>query len=134
MKANKKPKITLFHCINSFDESSSLSLHGRDDAEINVVKLACSSMIKDIVLLKAFEAGADGVLVWVCPDGQCRYVEGNTRAKKRIQWVRKLLDDIGLDGRRLSIYSMSLQDDELPKQAIQELLAVVEDLGPNPAA
>jgi F420-non-reducing hydrogenase iron-sulfur subunit len=131
---NNKPKITLFHCINSFNETSSLPLNARDDVAMNVVRLACSSMIKDIVLLKAFEAGADGVLVWVCPEGQCRYVEGNTRAKKRIQWVQNLLDEIGLGGRRLAVCTMSLQDTDLPEQAIQDLLAVVNDLGPNPAA
>jgi F420-non-reducing hydrogenase iron-sulfur subunit len=131
---NNKTKITLFHCINGFNETSSLPLNARDDVAMNVVRLACSSMIKDIVLLKAFEAGADGVLVWVCPEGQCRYVEGNTRAKKRIQWVQNLLDEIGLGGRRLAVCTMSLQDTDLPEQAIQDLLAVVNDLGPNPAA
>ncbi len=134
MESNTKPKITLFHCINCFNEASALPLDGRDDVEMNVVRLACSSMIKDIVLLKAFEAGADGVLVWVCPEGQCRYVEGNTRAKKRIQWVQSLLDDIGLDGRRLSFCTMSLRDTDLPEQTIQDVLAVVNDLGSNPAA
>ena len=134
MNTNYQPKITLFHCINCFNEASVLPLHGRDDVEVSVVRLACSSMIKDIVLLKAFEAGADGVLVWVCPEGQCRYVEGNTRAKKRIQWVQNLLDEIGLDGRRLAIGTMSLQDTDLPEQAIRNVLAVVNDLGPNPAA
>ncbi len=101
---------------------------------MNVVRLACSSMVKDIVLLKAFEAGADGVLVMVCPEGQCRYVEGSIRAKKRVQWVKSLLDEIGLDGRRLSICTMFLQDTDSPEQIIQETLAVLNDLGPNPAA
>jgi coenzyme F420-reducing hydrogenase delta subunit len=129
-----KPKITLFHCINSFNKVASLTLSGRDDVEMNVVRLACSSMVKDIVLLKAFEAGADGVLVMVCPEGQCRYVEGSIRAKKRVQWVKSLLDEIGLDGRRLSICTMFLQDTGSPEQIIQETLAVLNDLGPNPAA
>lgn len=134
MNTDYKPKITLFHCINSFNEASSLPLNGRDDVEMNIVKLACSSMIKDIVLLKAFEAGADGVLVMVCPEEQCRYVEGSIRAKKRVQWVKSLLDEIGLDGRRLSICTMFLHDADSPEQIIQETLAVLNDLGPNPAA
>ena len=134
MNKNYKPKITLFHCINCFNEATSPPLNGRDDVAMKVVRLACSSMVKDIVLLKAFEAGADGVLVMVCPEGQCRYVEGNIRAKKRIEWVQNLLDDIGLDGRRLSICNMSLQDRDAPEKVIQDMLAVVNDLGPNPAA
>ncbi|UCD88956.1 MAG: hydrogenase iron-sulfur subunit [Desulfobacterales bacterium] len=133
MEPNYKPKIALFHCINSFNEGLFLPLNGRVDVALNVIRLACSSMIKDIVLLKAFEAGADAVLVMVCPEGQCRYVEGNIRAKKRTQWVKSLLDEIGLDGRRLSISHMSLQDTDAPEQIIQETLAVLNDLGPNPA-
>ena len=134
MDTNFKTKITLFHCINSFNESSSLSLDGRDDVEVKVVKLPCSSMVKDVVLLRAFEAGSDGVLVFVCPEGQCRYIEGNLRAKKRVERVQNLLDEIGLDGKRLSIRNVSLQDEIGSAQIIQETLSELNDLGPNPAA
>ncbi len=41
------------------------------------IKLPCSSMTREVVLLKAFEAGADAVVVLVCPEGSCRYLEGN---------------------------------------------------------
>jgi coenzyme F420-reducing hydrogenase delta subunit len=83
-----KPKITLFHCINSFNESASLSLNGANNVEIKTVRLPCSSMVKDVFLLRSFESGADGVLVLVCPEDQCRYVEGSIRAKKRVGWVQ----------------------------------------------
>ena len=46
--------------------------------------MACSSMIKDIYLLKAFESGADGVIVVGCPAGKCKRVDGDTRAAKRV--------------------------------------------------
>ena len=131
---NYKPKITLFHCINSFNESSSPPLNGRDDVEVKVVRLPCSSMVKDVVLLRAFEAGSDGVLVLVCPEGQCRYIEGNIRARKRVERVRNLLDEIGLDGRRLAIRNVALQDEIASAQIIQETMTVLNDLGPNPAA
>jgi len=128
-----KPKITLFHCINSFNEMLSSPLNGRDDVEMNVVRLACSSMVKDIVLMKAFEAGSDGVLVLVCPEDQCRYVEGSMRAKKRVAWVQNILDQIGLDGRRLSIANISAGNEAAAGKIIQEVISIVTDLGPNPA-
>jgi F420-non-reducing hydrogenase iron-sulfur subunit len=103
------PKITVFHCINAFSETG-WSFVGRDDFEIKFIKLPCSSMVKDIFLLRAFEAGADAVVVLVCPEGQCRYVEGNIRAKKRVAWVQNLLDDIGIDGRRLSLSNIAAGD------------------------
>ncbi len=134
MNKQFKPKITLFHCINSFDESASLSLTSENNFEIKIVRLPCSSMVKDVFLLRSFESGSDGVLVLVCPEDQCRYVEGSIRAKKRVEWVQNMLDEIGLDGRRLSIRNISSENKAATDKIIQETVAVLTDLGPNPAA
>lgn len=133
MDKNFKPKITLFHCINSFNESASLPLTDRDNLEVKSVRLPCSSMVKDVFLLRAFEAGSDGVLVLVCPEDQCRYVEGSIRAKKRVAWVRNLLDEIGFDGRRLAIGNISSGDETAAGKIILETILAVTELGPNPA-
>ncbi len=134
MNKQFKPKITLFHCINSFDESASLSLTSENNFEIKIVRLPCSSMVKDVFLLRSFESGSDGVLVLVCPEDQCRYVEGSIRAKKRVERVQNMLDEIGLDGRRLSIRNISSGNKAATDKIIQETVAVLTDLGPNPAA
>ncbi|MEJ2657638.1 MAG: hydrogenase iron-sulfur subunit, partial [Desulfobacterales bacterium] len=133
MTENFKPKITLFHCINAFGDAAELSLNGNKTCEIKTVKMACSSMVKDVFLLRAFEAGADGVVVMVCPEGQCRYVEGNIRAKKRVAWVRNLLDEIGLDGRRLSLVNMAAGDKATATQTMDDVVEKLAELGPNPA-
>ena len=92
-----KPKITIFRCINSFKEPADQTFK---DCEIKYAKMPCSSMTKDVYLLRAFEAGADAVILLVCPEGSCRYTDGNIRAKKRVKWVQDLLDEIGVDGKR----------------------------------
>nr|NJM02085.1 hydrogenase iron-sulfur subunit [Desulfobacula sp.] len=81
---NHTPKLTLFHCRNSFEETC-LPVDG---CEIKTVPMACSSMTRDIHLLKAFEAGADAVLVLVCPGKSCRHTEGSLRAGKRVDYVK----------------------------------------------
>jgi coenzyme F420-reducing hydrogenase delta subunit len=133
MDNNFKPIITLFHCINSFNESASLPLTDGNNFEIKTVRLPCSSMVKDVFLLRAFEAGSDGVLVLVCPEDQCRYVEGSIRARKRVVWVQKLLDEIGLDGRRLAIGNISSGDETAAGKIILEKILSITELGPNPA-
>ncbi|MDH4206102.1 MAG: hydrogenase iron-sulfur subunit [Desulfobacteraceae bacterium] len=133
MVENYKPKITLFHCINAFDDTDELFLTGKDTCEIQTVKMPCSSMVKDVFLLRAFEAGADGVIVLVCPEGQCRFLEGNIRAKKRVAWVRNLLDEIGLNGQRLSLSNISSGDKITAGQIIDNVLKNLAELGPNPA-
>ena len=121
------------YCINSFAEKAAWHAAFKNDAEVSLVKLACSSMVKDVYLLRAFEAGSDAVVVFVCPEGRCRYVEGNIRAKKRIAWVQKLLDEIGLNGKRLSLFHMVSGDDDAAEKIIRETLAGLEDLGLSPA-
>ena len=101
---------------------------------IKTIKMACSSMVKDIFLLKAFESGADAVIVFACPEKQCRYVEGGIRARKRIEWTKHLLDEIGIDGRRLAIFNTKIKDQKAAAKIIRETIEFIKELGPNPAA
>ena len=134
MAENFIPKITVFHCINALGDAGEPALNGKNGCEIKTVKMACSSMVKDVFLLRAFEAGADGVVVLVCAEGRCRYLEGNLRAKKRVGWVRHLLDEIGLDGGRLLMNNVEADDADTVKQALDHVLKNLAVLGPNPAA
>jgi len=133
MKTQFKPAITVFHCINTFPDGADLPLAESENFSITSFKLPCSSMVKDVYLLRAFEAGADAVLVFVCPEGQCRYVEGNIRAAKRVQFVKKLLDEIEIDGRRLSLFNIASGDAAAAVEIIQKTLPELVKLGPNPA-
>jgi F420-non-reducing hydrogenase iron-sulfur subunit len=135
-KMNKKfkPTITVFYCINTLFEEVSLLTGSENNYELKTVKLPCSGMVKDVFLLKAFEAGADAVVVLVCPEEQCRFVQGSIRARKRVEWVQNLLDEIGLSGRRLSILNLSPGGRASSTEIISKALADLDELGPNPAA
>ena len=123
----------MFYCINTFGNGGPVSLTDGEECEFRLVKLACSSMVKDVFLLRAFEAGADAVIVLVCPEGQCRYVEGNLRAYKRVMWVKKLLDEIGIDGNRLSLVNLSSEDKEAAAQIVEKVRSDLIERGPSPA-
>ena len=133
MSRNVKSQITLFHCINTFTDSVSIPLPAETDLELKTVKMACSSMVKDVFLLRAFESGSDAVVVMVCPEGQCRYIEGNIRAQKRIGWVKKILDEIELNGKRLSLHHIASGDIDAAAGIIRQVLSELKDLGPSPA-
>ena len=120
MGTKNKPKITLFHCVNSFRKEKDSIFNG---CEVKVIRMPCSSMTKDVYLLKAFEAGADAVLVLACPENRCRYIEGGKRARKRIQRVSDLLDGIGMDGKRqLAIYNTVAGDNKAVEAIIKDTL------------
>ena len=128
-----KPTITVFYCINTLFEEVSLLAGGENNYELKTVKLPCSGMVKDVFLLKAFEAGADAVVVLVCPEEQCRHIQGSIRARKRVEWVQNLLDEIGLSGRRLSIFNISSEGRASSTEIIRKALSDLDELGPNPA-
>ncbi len=129
MNIHKIPKITLFHCLNSFEETASIF----DGCQVKIIKMACASMTKDIQLLKAFEAGADAVLVLACLEKACRYAEGSIRARKRVEYVKTILNEIGMDGRRLNIFNTTAKDSGTIRDIIQKTILEIEKIGPNPA-
>jgi F420-non-reducing hydrogenase iron-sulfur subunit len=119
-----KPNITVFHCFNAANDLSSLS----QDATIDAVKMACSSMTREVFLLRAFESGADAVAVLVCPEGACHYMEGNIRARKRVEYVKKILEDIGIDSRRLSFFNVNQQNQPEIEAAIAKVISDLDSI------
>ena len=128
-----RPVIIIFHCVNAFSGGVFPAV-GESEFDLRGIKLPCSSMVKGVYLLRAFEAGADAVIVLTCPEGECKYVDGSIRAGKRVKRLQALLDEIGLGAQRLSLFSIAPNDREAVAEAIQETVSQLKDLGPNPAA
>lgn len=126
MNSNSETKIYIFYCVNAFDQGVFSPPRTKVAYFPQDLKMACSSMIKDIYLLKAFECGADGVMVVGCPAGKCKRVDGNVRAAKRVARVQQLLDEIGLGGKRL-VYSTA---DDM-ETAAADLVKQLGELGPR---
>jgi F420-non-reducing hydrogenase iron-sulfur subunit len=122
---NRPLEIYLFYCINSLDtEALRRSLSEREkDNTFKTISLPCSGKLELIYLLKAFESGADGVVLITCKYGECRYLEGNLRAKKRTEAVRTLLEEIGLDKGRMKLIQ---QEDGGVNSVIDELDRFIE--------
>jgi F420-non-reducing hydrogenase iron-sulfur subunit len=130
-KKSSKAQVTVFHCFNALNN---VIASDNEEYEVKAIKMPCSSLIREVFLLRAFEAGADMVMVIACPEGSCHYLEGNIRARKRVERVKKILDEIGLDGRRLEFYNLP-QDGafELDK-AITKVLSNPGNLAQNKVA
>ena len=106
----------------------------RDDDAINIrlVKMPCTGKVEILYLLKAFEEGADGVIVVGCPEGECHYLEGNIRTKRRVSFTRKILDEIGIGGNRIHMYNIDPSDSEAFSKVTSEVRDIIKDLGPSP--
>ena len=63
---------------------------------VRIVRLPCTGKVDVRFLLEAFEKGADGVYVAGCLEGDCHFLTGNFRAKKRVAYAKRILDEIGI--------------------------------------
>ena len=74
--------------------------------EIHTISLPCSGKVTIPYMVKAFETGADGVVIVTCKEGQCHNLEGNLRAQKRTQAVDTLLDEVGIGKGRITVVQL----------------------------
>ena len=117
-------KIYLFCCSSSFDPEELARGCREQGNELKLIPLPCSGKVDILYLTKAFETGADGVAIVTCKPGECRYLEGNLRARKRAEAVDTLLDEIGLGRGRMVIIQM---DDN----GIEQVIRRVDDFCTN---
>ena len=90
--------------------------------QIRFFPLPCSGRIDSLHLMRALEAGADKVYLVTCPEGACRYREGNLRARKRVAYTQGLIEEIGLERERLELIVTASGDtftvDELARNCL----------------
>ena len=130
-----EPRVLGFCCLYcAYAAADTAGVMGRQyPASVRLVKVPCTGRLSEIDLLKAFESGADGVLVIGCLEGQCHFKEGNLRAKRTVATVQAILDKVGLDSGRLESHwvsaSMGSQFADIVTQAVDRFRA----MGPSPA-
>jgi coenzyme F420-reducing hydrogenase delta subunit len=112
-------KMYVFYCSNSLDQRELTRCAGElQGDELKAISLPCSGKVNIPYLVKAFEAGADGVAVITCKQGECRHLEGNLRARKRAEAVDSLLEEIGLGRGRMAVIQLT---DGGTKQIIEDI-------------
>lgn len=99
---------------------------------IKVIQVPCTGKVDVIYLLKAFQNGADGVYVAGCMEGDCHYLTGNLRARKRVEYTKKILDEIGIGGERVEMFNMSAAQGTRFVEIAKEMTERIKALGPNP--
>ena len=99
---------------------------------IRMIKLPCTGKLEVIHLLKAIEAGADGVYAAGCLEGECHYLKGNLWARKRVNHVKDLLAEVGIEPERVEMYNMSSAMGAKFAEVATEFTERIKALGPNP--
>ena len=106
---DKKIRIKAFCCkqsaIEAYRMAETLKLEIPEELEIEEVRCSGNIDIEDILL--EFENGIDSVMVIACHEGNCLFISGNIRAKKRVENTKRFLDDVGLSKERLEIFTLA---------------------------
>ena len=101
-------------------------------SEVRVIHVPCTGKVEPEHILGAFEKGADGVLIAGCLEGGCHFLEGNLRAKRRANYLKDMLDEIGLQGERLLMVNLSAAMAPTFVERVNEIVEIVHRLGPSP--
>jgi len=101
-------------------------------ANIKIIQVPCSGKVDVMYLLRSIQKGADGVYVVGCLEGTCHYNEGNFRARERVEHVRMLLEEIGLEADRVRMYNLSSGEGPTFAAYAREMTELIKAMGPNP--
>jgi F420-non-reducing hydrogenase iron-sulfur subunit len=131
---NFEPQIVAFACHYCAYAAADLagSMRLQYPANVKIIKLPCTGRIDALHILRTFEDGADGVFVAGWLEGTCHYLEGNIGAKRRVKYVKGLLDQLGLGGERLEMFNLSSAEGPRFAQIASEMTERIRAMGPNP--
>ena len=127
-----EPKIIAFCC--NFCAFAAADLAGamrlQYSPNVRIVRLPCTGKVDALHIMKAFEDGIDGVFVAGCLEGQCHYLEGNLRARRRVEYVQRLLEEVGIEGERVGMYTLSSAMGGRFAEIVEEMTERIKGLGP----
>ena len=100
------------------------------DPSVSILRTMCTGRMDPTLVAKAFEMGADGVIVSGCHPGDCHYQEGNYKALRRVHLMHRLLEGFGIDRRRLRLVWVSASEGDRWAEAANEMAREIRSLGP----
>ena len=99
---------------------------------VKIVRMMCSGMVDPVYVLKAFLEGADGVYMGGCWPGDCHYINGNLKARRRAALLTEILKQFGIDKDRFWLRWVAASDGVMFQKHSNEMTEKLRELGPNP--
>lgn len=100
-------------------------------ANVRVIRVPCSSRVNPLFVLRAFQRGADGVLLAGCHPGDCHYSTGNYYVRRGFSAFRRLLEFAGVEPERFEIRWISASEGDKFAEVMNEATEKIKALGPN---
>lgn len=96
-----------------------------------MIRMMCTGMVDPKYVIKALLEGADAVLISGCHPGDCHYINGNLKARRRIKLLKEIIPKFGFDERRLKMTWIGASEGIDFAQTVRSLVAEVKQIGPN---
>ncbi len=130
----KDMNIIIFGCMQCCYAAADLAgtMKMQYDVTSRLIRMPCTARLDINFILKALQEGADGVLVVGCHPGDCAYRTGNLGAERRVRFAKKLIEQLGLDERRVKMVFVSAAEGDLFAKEVNEFADEIRAIGPNP--
>lgn len=99
---------------------------------VRIIRTMCSSAVDPVYVLKPLMDGADGVLIGGCHPGDCHYLTGNYKTRRRYMALKEILKAAGFDEQRLWLRWISASEGKRFSETVTKMVAALKELGPNP--
>ena len=119
-----RPKIVAFCCNWCSYAGADLAGSSRMSysADVKIIRVPCSCRVNPMFILRAFERGADGVIMCGCHPGDCHYTSGNFYARRRMTLLFSMLDYIGVENGRTRVEWVSAAEGAKFSQTMHEFV------------
>ncbi len=134
MSENFEPKIVGFFCNWCTAAAADLAGTSRIQYPANVrpIRVMCSGSVDASYVIKALLEGADGVLIGGCHPGDCHYVNGNYKARRRVALLNSIFNTLALDPERVWLRWISASEGVRFAKVIRQMTEELSQKGPNP--
>jgi len=99
---------------------------------IRIIRVMCSGRVSPAFVLEALAVGADGVLIAGCHPGDCHYISGNYKTRRRIEFTQRLLKQFGIEPERLRLEWISASEGARFAEVVTDFTNEIKELGPSP--
>ena len=130
---NAEPKILAFCCNWCSYAGADLAGTSRMQypSNVRIIRVMCSGRVNPLFVLKALRVGADGVLVLGCHPGDCHYLTGNYRARRRLSITMKFMEYMGIEHERIQVSWCSASEGSRFAEVVSEVTADLKKISPN---
>ncbi|MGA1873463.1 MAG: hydrogenase iron-sulfur subunit [Thermoplasmatota archaeon] len=99
---------------------------------IRVIRVMCSGSVDTVYVNRALIEGADAVLIGGCHLGDCHYLNGNYKARRRMVLLKNILETLGMEPERIWVKWISASEGQRFADTVKEIVDETKKLGPNP--